>query len=82
MNIYRTLAEAAFDLANLDRQAGDLEGASRSVRIALVASRHLGDRYYVPRDLTALAEIKAAENNTKEADQLFEEAEDVLEAFL
>jgi CHAT domain-containing protein len=82
MRSYRTLAEAAFDLANLDRKAGDLEGASRSVGIALDASRHLGDRYYVPRDLTALAEIKAAENNTKEADRLFEEAEDVLEGIL
>jgi CHAT domain-containing protein len=82
MKSYRTLADAAFDLATLNRQAGDLESASRSTRIALDASRHLGDRYYVPRDLTALAEIKAAENKTKEADRLFEQAEDVLDGIV
>jgi len=82
LKIYRTLAEAAFDLASLDRKVGDLEGASKSVGIALDASRHLGDRYYVPRDLTALAEIKAAQSNNRQADRLFAQAEDVLDGIL
>lgn len=82
LDLCRTLAEAMFDLANVDRQLGDVQGAMQALRAGLKASRRLGDRYYVPRDLTALAELKAATNHVKEADRLFEEAEDVLDGIL
>ena len=36
----------------------------------------------MPRDLTALAEIAAAKGNFRQADRLFEEAEDVLDGIL
>ena len=82
LDLSRTLAEAMFDLATVDRQLGDVQGAMLALRTGLKESRRLGDRYYVPRDLTALAELKAAANHIKEADRLFEEAEDVLDGIL
>jgi CHAT domain-containing protein len=82
MGLYRTLAYAMFDLGSLDRQLGDVYGATQSLRVGLQASRRLGDRYYVPRDLTALAELSAAENHLRRADRLFGEAEDVLDGIL
>jgi CHAT domain-containing protein len=82
LDLSRTLSYAMFDLATVDRQLGDMQGAMVALRTGLKASRRLGDRYYVPRDLTALAELKAAANHITEADRLFEEAEDVLDGIL
>jgi CHAT domain-containing protein len=82
MRLYRTLAYAMFDLATVERQLSDAQGARLALETGLNASRRIGDRYYVPRDLTALAELKAAENNFQEADRLFEQAEDVLDGIL
>jgi CHAT domain-containing protein len=82
MGLYRTLAYAMFDLGSLDRQLGDVHGATQSLRVGLQASRRLGDRYYVPRDLTALAELSVDENHLRQADGLFEQAEDVLDGIL
>lgn len=61
---------------------GDTQSASAALRAGLGASRRLGDRYYVPRDLTALAELNVSENRFREADKLYEEAEDVLDEII
>lgn len=82
LNSYRTLAYAMFDLATVDRRLDDAASAMDALRTALKASRRLGDRYYVPRDLTALAELQVAAGNTRAANRLFEEAEDVLDGIL
>jgi CHAT domain-containing protein len=82
MRLYRTLSSAMFDLGNVERQLGDTQGASDALKAGLSASRQVGDRYYVPRDLTALAEIAAAKGNFRQADRLFEQAEDVLDGIL
>jgi CHAT domain-containing protein len=82
MRLYRTLSYAMFDLANLDRQLGDIENAGDGLTAGLKASRRLGDRYYVPRDLTAMAELAVAKNKLRRADRLFEQAEDVLDGIL
>ncbi|HEY1525945.1 MAG TPA: CHAT domain-containing protein [Candidatus Angelobacter sp.] len=82
LRLYRTLSYAMFDLANVERQLGDTQGASDALKVGLSASRHVGDRYYVPRDLTALAEIAAGKGNFRQADRLFEQAEDVLDGIL
>jgi CHAT domain-containing protein len=82
LRMYRTLSYAMFDLANVDRQLGDKRNASDALKAGLNASRHLGDRYYLPRDLTALAEIAASKNHFREADKLFGQAEDVLDGIL
>jgi CHAT domain-containing protein len=82
MRLYRTLSYAMFDLANLDRQLGDIENAGDALTAGLKASRRLGDRYYVPRDLTAMGELAVAKNKLRRADRLFEQAEDVLDGIL
>jgi CHAT domain-containing protein len=82
MRLYRTLSYAMFDLANLDRQLGDIENAGDALAAGLKASRRLGDRYYVPRDLTAMAELAVVKNKLRRADSLFEQAEDVLDGIL
>jgi CHAT domain-containing protein len=82
LRMYRTLSYAMFDLADVERQLGDKQSASGALKVGLNASRRLGDRYYVPRDLTALAEIAAAENRFRQADKLFGQAEDVLDGIL
>jgi CHAT domain-containing protein len=78
----RTLTDATFDLAGVQRQLGNLGGAILSLKAGLSTSRRLGDTYYVPRDLTALAELKVAQGQFREADRLLSEAEDVLDAIL
>jgi CHAT domain-containing protein/Tfp pilus assembly protein PilF len=82
IRMYRTLSYAMFDLADVERQLDDLQGSIRALKTGLDASRRLGDRYYRPRDLTALAEIAAATNKLRRADRLFEQAEDVLDGIL
>jgi CHAT domain-containing protein len=77
---YRPLARAMFELANMYREAGDFRAADRALTVGVKASQRLGDRYYLPRDLAVLAEVKAAENRIPEADALFAYAEDVLDA--
>lgn len=82
IRMYRTLSYAMFDLADVERHLDDVQGSSRALKTGLDASRRLGDRYYLPRDLTALAEIAAAKNRLRLADRLFEQAEDVLDGIL
>lgn len=82
IRMYRTLSYAMFDLANVERQLGEKQSAIDALEAGLTASRRLGDRYYLPRDLTALAEIAAAKNRLRLADRLFEQAEDVLDGIL
>jgi len=81
-NFYRTLGQSMIDLAGLYRDAGDLKAAEVSASAGVDASRHVGDRYYLPRDLTVLAELKAERGSIKEAEGLYENAEDVIDGML
>lgn len=82
MNDHRTVSEIMFDLAGVERKLGQLPRADAALRGGIHASRLLGDRYYLPRDLTALAEIEVAEHKYHEADHSYEQAEDVLDNIL
>src|SRR6185312_2564220 len=82
LRMYRTLSYAMFDLGDVERQLGDKQSASDALEAGLSASRRLGDRYYLPRDLTALAEIAAAKSRFRLADKLFTQAEDVLDGIM
>jgi len=62
---YPILAEAMFDEAAIYKNQGKLKAASALLMVGLQASRRLGDRYYLPRDLTALAEVRAAAKEDK-----------------
>jgi CHAT domain-containing protein/tetratricopeptide (TPR) repeat protein len=79
---YRMEADAMFELAQIYRDAGDLATAEARATQGLAASQRVGDRYYVPRNLTMLAELKARRGNFAEANALYEQAEDVIEGML
>src|SRR6202789_4334394 len=79
---YRMEADAMFELAQIYRDAGDLAAAEARATQGLAASQRVGDRYYVPRNLTMLADLKARRGNFAEANALYEQAEDVIEGML
>ena len=79
---HRMEADAMFELAQIYSDAGDLATADASATVGLAASQQVGDRYYVPRNLTMLADLKARRGNFAEANALYEQAEDVIEGML
>ena len=79
---YRMEADAMFELATLYRDGGDLATADARATQGLAASQQVGDRYYVPRNLTMLADLKARRGCFAEANAFYEQAEDVIEGML
>jgi CHAT domain-containing protein len=79
---YRMEADAMFELAQIYRDAGDLATADARATQALAASQRVGDRYYVPRNLTMLADLKSRRGKFADANALYEQAEDVIEGML
>src|SRR5579859_2513869 len=82
VQFYRMEADAMFELAKLYRDSGDLATADLRATQGLAASQRVGDRYYVPRNLTILADLKARRGFVAEANALYEQAEDVIEGML
>ena len=82
VQFFRMEADAMFELATLYRDAGDLPMAEERATDGLEASQRVGDRYYVPRNLTILADLKARRGRITEANALYEQAEDVIESML
>jgi CHAT domain-containing protein len=79
---YRMADQAFFELANICIQDADLKCAESFARQGLEASRRLGDRFFLPRDLTVLADLKAREGRVAEANSLYRQAEDVIDGML
>ena len=82
VRFYRMEADAMFELAKLYRDLGDIAAADARATQGLAASQRVGDRYYVPRNLTVLADLKARRGRITEAKQLYEQAEDVIDGML
>ena len=82
VQFFRMEADAMFELATLYRDAGDLPTAEERATDGLDASQRVDDRYYVPRNLTILADLKARRGRVSEANALYEQAEDVIESML
>jgi CHAT domain-containing protein/tetratricopeptide (TPR) repeat protein len=82
VQFYRIEADAMYELAQLYRDAGDLATAEARATQGVTASQQVGDRYYVPRNLTILADLKARRGRYAEAKALYEQAEDVIEGML
>jgi CHAT domain-containing protein len=81
-DFYRTAGQAMIDLAALYRETGDLKAAEKSAATGVGASRRVGDRYYLPRDLTVLADLKSLRGHPAQAESLYENAEDVIDGML
>lgn len=79
---FRMAAQAMFDLAKIYRDAGDLQAAEERAAIGVDVSRKVGDRYYLPRDLTVLADLKARQGQTTDAERFYAQAEDVIDGML
>lgn len=82
VQFYRIEADAMYELAQLYRDAGDLSTADARATQGVTASQQVGDRYYVPRNLTILADLKARRGRYAEAKALYDQAEDVIEGML
>jgi len=81
-HFYRPLGEAMTTLATLYREDGDLKSAEERASLGVSASRAVGDRFYLPADLTVLADLKALRGHVAEAERLYENAEDVIDGML
>jgi len=82
LNFYRMQGDALFDLAEIYEDQGDLQTAEARLQAAREASRRVGDRYYLPRDLTALARLKARQGRIQDAEALYDDAEDVIDGLV
>ena len=80
--LYRNLAQIMINLVEIYRASGDLKAAEECASIAVGASRRVGDRFYLPRDLTMLAKMKAARGDIEQATALYQNAEDVVDGML
>lgn len=79
---YRMDADSMFELASVYRQENKLGLAADSLQEGITASRRIGDQFYLPRDLAALAEIKDLQGQPQAAQSLYEQATDVLDGLL
>ncbi len=79
---YRMAAQAMLDLARIYRDDGNLRSAEDRAAIGIDVSRKVGDRYYLPRDLTVLADLKARQGDSIGAERLYNQAEDVIDGML
>ena len=79
---YRMAAQAMLDLARIYRDDGNLRSAEDRAAIGVDVSRKVGDRYYLPRDLTVLADLKARQGDSIGAERLYNQAEDVIDGML
>ena len=79
---HHVFAWSTFELAQVYRDGGNLDGAESQASKAIAVMRSLGDRYHLPQHLALLAELEVRRGNFRQADQLYGEATDVLNALL
>ncbi len=82
MRYYRMASEALYDLASIYRDEGRLPEAQAALLQGIDASRKVGDQYFLPRNLEALAQLKAQTGHVAQAHALYEQAEDVVDGML
>lgn len=76
------VARAGFTLAKSYVTLGDLKSADEAASRAIESSRRTGNAYYLPRDLTMLADLKALRGLDAQANDLYWQAEDRIEEML
>lgn len=82
LNYYRMEGDVLFELAKVYEQQGDYSKAEARLITARKASMQVGDRYNLPRDLTALARLEVRRGKIQEAENLYDEAEDVIDSIV
>jgi CHAT domain-containing protein/tetratricopeptide (TPR) repeat protein len=81
-NVRRLLADAENDLADAYRVRRDFQRAERPARAAVEDTKAGGNRFNLPGRLVSLAEIRATRGDIQEADRLYQEATDTVEAIM
>lgn len=81
-NYYQLDEDDLFELANIYEKRGELAKAEQRLAAARDASMRLGDRYSLPRDLTALARLELRLGKIQKAASLYDEAEDIIDALV
>ncbi|MGA2073481.1 MAG: CHAT domain-containing protein [Terriglobia bacterium] len=81
-HLTRLLADAMFKLTNLYQQGGDLTRAEQCVERGIQAVRQVEAPYQLPHYLGVEAELKESMGRYQDADVLFSEAADLVEAML
>ena len=79
---YRELADTLIRAAKIYQRDGSLDKAEQHAAHGVQVSRKVGDTYFLPRYLTALAEIKAALGKLQVAEALYDEAQDIIKGML
>lgn len=82
MGLQRVAMQSCFDLSNSLEEQGDLKGAQDVLNQGLEISRNVGDTYYLPRALDALAQLKAKIGQPDQAHVLYRQAEDTIDGML
>ncbi|HWO32345.1 MAG TPA: CHAT domain-containing protein, partial [Candidatus Acidoferrum sp.] len=75
---YYLVTQAAFDLTTLYRDAGELKAAEEQASLGVRTSRQLDTVFFYPRDLTTLGDLKVLNKKYRQADALFQRAEDII----
>lgn len=78
----RPYAQAQLLMTQVYMAAGDFIRAESSINECITASRKLVDMYFLPQHLALAAEIETHLNHIPQADQDYEEAENLIEAML
>ncbi|HTV54744.1 MAG TPA: CHAT domain-containing protein, partial [Terriglobia bacterium] len=78
----RLLAESEFQLTDLYREQGDLAEAQVAVSQGIEAVREVEAPYELPHYLAVEAELKEAAHHYHQADELFAQAEDLVQGML
>lgn len=75
-------AWSAYELARVQRDTGDLDGAEVSAEKAIELMRTLEDRYHLPQHLALFADLEVRKGNFGRADEVYSEATDVIDGLL
>lgn len=79
---FQTSFRKAGSLGRLRKSPIDLRTAEARATQALDASQRADDLYYVPRNLTMLADVKASAGDFLKAHELYKRAEGVIDSML
>jgi CHAT domain-containing protein len=82
MGLLRVAMQSSYDLSNLLQGQGDRKGAEDALRKGIEISRTVGDTYYLPRALDALAQLKEKAGQLEQAHALYSQAEDAIDGML
>jgi tetratricopeptide (TPR) repeat protein len=82
MGMCRVVAESYFDLAQVSEKADDLTQAANETQQGARYMSRAGDTVYLLRSLDALAALKAQTGHVRQAHELYQQAEAVIDEML